>query len=117
MKKLFVLVMVFISLTTSASTVYSFYEGNEKYPTTDFFYVTSFAKEINHCYVGTTEHVCEEIKNGETLTMDRYSDGAHDYFEIVSCSQDHDQYTVKTKLFDDYGTNGEELISIFGQCN
>jgi hypothetical protein len=117
MKKILVLGMLITSVTSNASTVYSFYEGHENHPTADYFYVTSFAKDINHCYVRTTENVCEDIKNGEALTMDRYLDGAHDYFEIISCTHDHDQYTVKTKLFDDYGTNGEELVSVFGQCN
>lgn len=117
MKKLIVLGMLFASFTSTASTVYSFYNEHENYPIADYFYVSSFSQNIRHCYVGTTENVCDDIKNGEALTMDRYLDGAHDYFEVISCTHEHDQYTVTTKLFDDYGTNGENLVSVFGQCN
>lgn len=100
----------------SETTIYS-YNGKFDQKSTNFFYVSSFNFGLNHCYTGPSEPVCDEVKKSEAFIMKEYVEGAHDYYEVVSCERDHDQVIVTTKLFDDYGTNGAPNTSVFGMCH
>ena len=83
----------------------------------DYFYASSFGKKFNYCYDGFPEEVCNEVKKGELITRREYQEGAHDYFKVTSCSRDHDEVTVESKLFDDYETDGEAHTAVFGACD
>jgi hypothetical protein len=117
MKNILLTALISLSISTQASTtVFSFNQKNPELKTPNFL-VSSFNPDLDHCYVGESESVCAAVIAGEKRQMEEYSDGAHDYFQVTACEQDHDQITVKAKLFDDYSANGESITAIFGMCN
>ncbi len=117
MKLLTTILFAIFSLSAfSKTTIYSYY-GTDKTSGVDFFYASSFGKQYNYCYDGLPEGVCKEVSRGEARIKREYSAGAHDYFDVVLCERDHDQVTVQSKLFDDYGANGEPQTAVFGMCD
>ena len=56
------------------------------------------------CYVGQAEDVCAIIRNVEKQIMQVYTNGAHDYLDLLSCQIENEKdVEVKYRLVDDYG--------------
>lgn len=98
------------------SALFTFYSSTQDSPMRDYFYVSSFYQPLKHCYTGTVENICKKVYEGAEIQLDEYRGGDHDYFKVLECSNDHDQVTVKSELYDDYSREPVEQVSVFGQC-
>ena len=117
MKFLLVFGVFFLSLNAySKTTIYSYYGTNKK-DGVNYFYPNSFSKKSNFCYDGLPEEVCQEVLRSEKFVKKEYTEGTHDFFTVLSCERDHDQVTVESSLFDDYGTTDEAHTAVFGACD
>lgn len=66
--------------------------------------------------MGPVENICTKVKVGAQIQLGNYRTGDHDYFNVLECSVDHDQVTVKSELHDDYSSEPLMQTSVFGKC-
>lgn len=115
MKIFFVMALIISNL--HAATMYTF-DGEFKIESSiPYFYVTDFNNQFQHCYTGETFKACDLVKEGESTTYSNYHEGAHDYFEVLSCYTELDFVKVKVKLYNDYDNEFRQREVSFGKCN
>lgn len=113
--------LIFLSLFVSTisiakdATVYSSFKGDINHSMKEF-YITSFTQSFTYCYIGNVESVCHEVSIGADQQMKKYQDGAHDYFTIDDCKNNHGEITVIAKLFDDYETEAQTITVTIPVC-
>ena len=100
-----------------STTVYSILHGEDSGTVFTGFYASSFVAQVSYCYVGEPEKVCAEVSRGEAEQKEKYRQGAHDYFQVLRCENDHDQVTVEVALYTDYSEGYESRTLVFGECD
>jgi len=117
LKQLPILMILLFSFSVFAANLYTFDGEFKTELSLPYFYMTDFYNQYKYCYTVESSKACDLVKEGESITMTNYTEGAHDYFEVLSCTNNYNLVTVKANLYNDYDNNFRQREVSFGQCD
>lgn len=109
MKTLFSALLTFAALGASPALSAVVYTANSDDLSivsrfTDVVYDHVDGKNVarEFCYLGQVKDVCTSVQKDSLAAIEEYTNGAHDAFEVESCTADKNAVKVVYRMFSDY---------------